>query len=150
MDKHNVMTTDAEIDRSSERAKELQDQVRVTEVESRPGLGLDLLSLKLSDGHRQLIPREDLEGLQGATREQIAQVKILGNGTGLHWPALNLDHYVPSLLRHIYGTKRWMAEIGRSGGSARSAAKRKASQANGLKGGRPKAKRTSGVYPLRK
>jgi hypothetical protein len=145
MAKHNVITTDAEIDRSIERAKDLQDELRVTEVEYRPGPGLDLLILKLSDGHRQLIPREDLEGLQGATREQIAQVKILGNGTGLHWPALNLDHYVPSLLRHIYGTKRWMAEIGRSGGSARSAAKRKASQANGLKGGRPKAKRTSGV-----
>jgi hypothetical protein len=140
MAKHNVITTDAEIDRSIERAKDLQDEPRVTEVEYRPGAGLDLLILKLSDGHRQLIPREDLEGLQGATREQIAQVKILGNGTGLHWPALNLDHYVPSLLRHIYGTKRWMAEIGRSGGSVRSSAKRKASQANGLKGGRPKRK----------
>ena len=140
MAKHNVITTDADIDRSIERAKDLQDEPRVTEVEYRPGAGLDLLILKLSDGHRQLIPREDLEGLQGATREQIAQVKILGNGTGLHWPALNLDHYVPNLLRHIYGTKRWMAEIGRSGGSVRSVAKRKASQANGLKGGRPKRK----------
>lgn len=140
MAKHNVITTDAEIDRSIERAKDLQDEPRVTGVEYRPGAGLDLLIIKLSDGHRQLIPREDLEGLQGATREQIAQVKILGNGTGLHWPALNLDHYVPNLLRHIYGTKRWMAEIGRSGGSVRSAAKRKASQTNGLKGGRPKRK----------
>jgi hypothetical protein len=140
MAKHNVITTDADIDRSIERAKDLQDEPRVTEVEYRPGAGLDLLILKLSDGHRQLIPREDLEGLQGATREQIAQVKILGNGTGLRWPALNLDHYVPNLLRHIYGTKRWMAEIGRSGGSVRSVAKRKASQANGLKGGRPKRK----------
>jgi hypothetical protein len=141
MAKHNVITTDAEIDRSIERAKDLQDEPRVTEVEYRPGAGLDLLILKLSDGHRQLIPREDLEGLQGATREQISQVKILGNGTGLHWPALNLDHYVPSLLRHIYGTKRWMAEIGRSGGSVKSAVKRKASQENGLKGGRPKQKK---------
>ena len=145
MAKHNVVTTDAEIDRSIERAKDLQDEPRVTEVEYRPGAGLDLLILKLSDGHRQLIPREDLEGLQGATREQIAQVKILGNGTGLHWPALNLDHYVPSLLRHIYGTTRWMAEIGRSGGSAGSAAKRKVSRANGVKGGRPKRKSTYGV-----
>jgi hypothetical protein len=133
MAKHNVITTDVEIDHSMERAKDLQAEPRVTHVEYRPGPGLDLLILKLSDGQWQLIPREDLEGLQGATREQIAQVKILGNGTGLHWPALNLDHYVPSLLRHIYGTTRWMAEIGRSGGSVRSAAKRKASQANGVR-----------------
>lgn len=138
MEKHNVITTDAEIDRAIEKAEELQGEPRVTEVEYRPGPGLDLLILKLNDGHRRLIPREDIEGLQGASREQIAQVQILGNGTGLHWPALNLDHYVPNLLRHIYGTKRWMAKIGRSGGSAKSTAKRKASQVNGLKGGRPK------------
>lgn len=61
MAKHNVITTDADIDRSIERAKDLQDEPRVTEVEYRPGAGLDLLILKLSDGHRQLIPREDLE-----------------------------------------------------------------------------------------
>jgi hypothetical protein len=137
---HKIVTTDAEIDRAIERAKKLQSEPRVTEVEYRPGPGLDLLILKLSDGHRHLIPREDLQGLQSATKEQVARVEILGNGTGLHWPALNLDHYVPSLLRRIYGAKTWMAEIGRSGGSARSPAKKRAAQANGLKGGRPRQK----------
>lgn len=140
MTRHKVATTDAEIDRAIELAKGLQNEPRVTAVEYRPGPGLDLLVLKLSDGHRLLVPREDLQGLQSATKEQIARVEILGNGTGLHWPALDLDHYVPSLLRHVYGTKRWMAEIGRSGGSAKSAAKRKASRSNGLKGGRPRQK----------
>ncbi len=140
MTRHKVATTDAEIDRAIELAKGLQNEPRVTAVEYRPGPGLDLLVLKLNDGHRLLVPREDLQGLQSATKEQIARVEILGNGTGLHWPALDLDHYVPSLLRHVYGTKRWMAEIGRSGGSAKSAAKRKASRSNGLKGGRPRQK----------
>jgi len=140
MAKHKVVTTDAEMDRAIELAKGLQNEPRVTAVEYRPGPGLDLLVLKFNDGHRLLVPREDLQGLQSATKEQIARVEILGNGTGLHWPALDLDHYVPSLLRHVYGTKRWMAEIGRSGGSAKSAAKRKASRTNGLKGGRPRQK----------
>ncbi len=140
MTRHKVATTDAEMDRAIELAKGLQNEPRVTAVEYRPGPGLDLLVLKLNDGHRLLVPREDLQGLQSATKEQIARVEILGNGTGLHWPALDLDHYVPSLLRHVYGTKRWMAEIGRSGGSAKSAAKRKASRSNGLKGGRPRQK----------
>jgi hypothetical protein len=94
----------------------------------------------LSDGHRLLIPREDLQGLQSATKEQIARVEILGNGTGLHWPALDVDLYTPSLLRRIYGTKLWMAEIGRSGGSVKSPAKKRAARANGLKGGRPRQK----------
>jgi hypothetical protein len=140
MGKHKVVTTDAEIDRALLRAGAPEGEPRVVSVEYRPGAGLDLLILKLSDGRREIIPREDLQGLENATREQVARVEILGKGTGLHWPELNVDHYVPGLLKHIYGTKRWMAEIGRSGGSARSAAKRKASRANGLKGGRPRRK----------
>lgn len=140
MARHKIVTTDAEIDTAIEQAKNLQNEPRVVEVEYRPGAGLDLLILKLSDGHRHLIPREDLEGLQSATKAQVAQVEILGNGTGLHWPALNLDYYVPSLLRGIYGTKRWMAQIGRTGGSAKSTAKKRASRTNGLKGGRPRRK----------
>lgn len=140
MARHKIVTTDAEIDTAIEQAKNLQNEPRVVEVEYRPGAGLDLLILKLSDGHRHLIPREDLEGLQSATKAQVAQVEILGNGTGLHWPALNLDYYVPSLLRGIYGTKRWMAQIGRTGGSAKSTAKKRASRTNGLKGGRPRVK----------
>lgn len=140
MAKHKIVTTDAEIDRAIGRARNLEDEPRVLEVEYQSAPELDLLILKLSDGRRHLIPREDLQGLQGATREQIENVEILGNGTGLHWPALDLDHYVPSLLQRVYGAKKWMAEIGRSGGSAKSAAKKQASRANGLKGGRPKQK----------
>src|SRR6266478_10219451 len=109
--RHRVVTTDAEIDQAIQRAKHLRREARVTAVEYRPGPGLDLLILKLSDSSRHVIPREDLQGLRSATKEQIARVEILGNGTGLHWPALNLDHYVPSLLRRTYGTKSWMAEI---------------------------------------
>lgn len=140
MAKHKVLTTDAKIDHAIAQALSLQGEPRLVKVEYRPGPGLDLLILKLSDGRRHLIPREDLQGLESATKEQIAQVEILGNGTGLHWPALDLDHYVPSLLRRIYGTKKWMAEIGRSGGLAKSVAKKNSSRANGLKGGRPRQK----------
>jgi hypothetical protein len=109
-------------------------------VEYKAGPELDLLILKLSDGHRHVIPREELQGLQSATKEQIARVEILGGGTGLHWPDLDLDFYVPGLLRGVYGNKKWMAEIGRSGGSVRSAAKKRAARVNGLKGGRPRRK----------
>ena len=136
--RHKIVTSDAEIDRAIEHAKNVQSEPRVTEVEYRPGPRLDLLILKLSDGRRHLIPREDLQGLQSATKEQIARVKILGKGTGLHWPALDVDFYVPGLLRGVYGNKKWMAEIGRSGGSVRSAAKKRAARVNGLKGGRPR------------
>lgn len=135
---HKVVTSDREIDRAIEVAANLRNEPRVVKVEYRPGRGLNLLVLSLSDGRRHVIPVEDVEGLQSATREQIGEVEILGRGTGLHWPALDLDLYVPELLRGAYGTRRWMAAMGRKGGSATSAAKRKASRTNGLKGGRPK------------
>ena len=135
---HKIVTTDAEIDRAIERARQLRMEPLVTQVEYRPGTGLDLFILKLSDGRRYVIPREELQGMQSATNEQLARVEILGGGTGLHWPDLDADFYVPGLLRGIYGTKKWMAEIGRSGGSVKSAAKKRAARANGLKGGRPR------------
>lgn len=135
---HRVITSEEEIDRAIERAAGLRGEPRVVKVEYRPGRGLNLLVLSLSDGHRHLVPVEDVEGLRSATREQIGEVEILGRGTGLHWPALDLDLYVPDILRGIYGTRRWMAAMGRKGGMAMSTAKRKASRANGLKGGRPK------------
>jgi Protein of unknown function (DUF2442) len=138
--RHRILTTDAEIDRAIKRAKTLRSEPLVTEVEYKPAPGLDLLILKLNDGRRHVIPREDLQGLQSATKEQIARVEILGGGTGLHWPDLDVDLYVPGLLRGIYGTKKWMAEIGRSGGSVRSSAKKRAARVNGLKGGRPRRK----------
>src|ERR1700751_4193757 len=104
MAKHRVVTTDAEIDRAMEQTQLLQNEPRVTRVEYKPGPGLDLLILKLSNGHRHVIPREDLQGLQSATKEQITRVEILGGGTGIHWPDLDVDFYVPSLLRGVYGT----------------------------------------------
>ena len=137
---HKVITREAALDRAIERAQELQNEPRVTSVQYKSGPGLDLLVLKLSDGKRHIIPREDLEGLHSATKEQIGRIEILGNGTGLHWPALDLDCYVSGLLQHVYGTRRWMAEIGRSGGSVKSISKKKAARANGLKGGRPRWK----------
>lgn len=138
-----VVTTDSEIDRAIARARRLRHQPLVTEVEYKSAPGLDLLVLKLSDGRRHVIPREDLQGLQSATKEQISRIEILGGGTGLHWPALNVDLYVPGLLRGIYGNKAWMAKIGRRGGLATSPAKKRASRANGKLGGRPRRRATS-------
>jgi Protein of unknown function (DUF2442) len=135
-----LITTDEEIDKALSRAQTEDDDPRAISVEYRPGHGLDLLILKMSDGQRVCIPRENLQGLQDATKQQLANIEILGNGTGLHWPDLDVDLYVPALLQHIYGNRSWMAQLGRRGGSAKTVAKAEAAKANGLKGGRPKRK----------
>lgn len=139
-----IATTDNDLKRAIERANRLRNETLVVDVEYRPGPGLDLFVLRLSDGRRQVIPREDLQGLKSATKEQVTNVEIAGGGTGLHWPALDVDLYVPALLRGVYGNKQWMAEIGRRGGMARSVAKKRAARANGLKGGRPRREIAAG------
>jgi hypothetical protein len=135
MAKHKAITTDAELDRALASARNLRES-RV--LEATYNRELNLLILKLSDGHRRAIPVEDVEGLQDATKAQLSAIEILGSGTGIHWPKLDVDLYVPMLLQGITGTKRWMSEMGRRGGSAKTPSKKKASQLNGRLGGRPK------------
>jgi len=133
-----VATTDREINRAIARAGRRHDEPLVKGVEYKYGPGLDLLVLRLSDGRRHLIPREDLQGLSSATTDQISRIEILGGGTGLHWPDLNVDLYVPALLRGISGNRQWMAKIGKQGGMAQTAAKKRAARTNGKLGGRPR------------
>ena len=135
--KAKVIATNKQIDaalvRASNRAAADRRVLRV-EYEKRP----DLITLYLDDGIRVSIPRKKLQGLEAATAPQLARIEMLGRGTGLHWPLLDVDHYVPGLLNHIFGTSRWMAELGHRGGSVTSKAKAVAARANGKKGGRPK------------
>jgi Protein of unknown function (DUF2442) len=79
-----------------------------------------------------------LQGLAKATDEQIQNYELLGRGTGMSLPDLDVDLYVPALIEGIYGNRRWMTHLGRKGGKAKTVAKRLASQTNGAKGGRPK------------
>ena len=133
---HKVTTTDQEIDQAITRAATLRDEPRAISIDYRPSL--DIFVVMLSDGERLVLQRELLEGLQSATRRQLANVEITPQGTGLHWPDLDADLYVPSLRRNVYGTKRWMSQIGKLGGAAKSSAKREAARLNGRSGGRPK------------
>jgi len=78
-----------------------------------------------------------VQGLGRATHEQIQNYELLGRGTGISFPDLDVDLYVPALIEGVYGNRRWMAQLGKMGGRARTEAKRQAAKANGAKGGRP-------------
>jgi len=135
--KATVVTTDQQIDSALTQARKFAtSDRRVVRVAYEKKL--DLLTLHLDDGVRVSIPRMNLQGLQDAKPAQVSKVEILGRGTGLHWPLLDVSHYVPGLLNHVFGTSRWMAELGRRGGAVTSTVKAAAARANGRKGGRPK------------
>jgi hypothetical protein len=94
--------------------------------------------LELRDGCLFAFPPRIVEGLHSATPEQLSAVEIEGDGYNLRWPLLDESFSVPGLLAGRFGTRRWMAEIGRQGGKVTSEAKAQAARENGRKGGRPR------------
>jgi len=95
--------------------------------------------VRLSTGLEISFSPRDAQGLETATWEQLREIEIDPPGFGLHLPALDADLYIPALLGGFFGSKRWMAaRLGELGGKAKSAAKARASRANGRLGGRPK------------
>jgi hypothetical protein len=136
MAEHEVVTTDAEIDAALKRAK-LHDNDPLAQTVKHVQ-ALNLLIVGLSNGRRLVLPIEDVQGLGKATHKQIQNYELLGRGTGIRFPDLDVDLYVPALIEGVYGNRRWMAQLGKKGGRAKTEAKRRAAQANGAKGGRPK------------
>ena len=95
--------------------------------------------MDLNTGVTIMVPMHLIEELSDAAADELGGIEISPAGIELHWPRLDANVYVPSLIQGIYGTKRWMAaQLGAAGGSATSPAKAAAARANGAKGGRPK------------
>jgi hypothetical protein len=129
--------TDAEIDAAIARGKAFEQYApRAVSAEYRERD--DTIAITLSTGVELAVPRELLQGLKSADPRDVCQIEILGPGSTLHWEALDVDHGLASLLKGVFGNRRWMSEIGRRGGAVRSAAKRAAARRNGRKGGRPR------------
>lgn len=61
----------------------------------------------------------------------------------MHWESLDADFNILGLIQGVFGTKSWMAELGRKGGKISSVAKSQAARENGKKGGRPKKSKSS-------
>lgn len=69
----------------------------------------------------------------------LADIEVLGAGSGLHWAQLDVDLSVPRLLAGLFGTKAWMDRLrAAKAGSSRSALKAAAARKNGKRGGRPR------------
>jgi hypothetical protein len=78
------------------------------------------------------------EGLENASPSELENIEISPSGYGLHFPAVDGDLYLPTLLQGIFGSRRWMAgHFGQAGGRSRSRKKVAASRRPGKLGGRP-------------
>lgn len=132
-----VITTDAEIDAAIQRAN-AYEPYRPKAVSAKYLPDSDAIDIGFASGVNLIIPRRLLQFLESAKSAELGRVRVEDFGTVLNWPGLDVQHYVPGLLEGVFGTRRWMSEIGRRGGLARSKAKAKSSRLNGRKGGRPR------------
>jgi hypothetical protein len=143
-----MITTDAEIDTAIGKAKLLDGEPLATTAQYIPTF--KVLIVGLTNGRRLVLPIEDLQGLETATAKQLRNVEILSLGTEINFPDIDLGFYVPSLIEGVYGNRRWMSELGKRGGQAKTEAKQIASRANGAKGGRPKKAAPAGAFVKRR
>jgi hypothetical protein len=90
---------------------------------------------ELTNGCSFAFPPESIQGLGQASDAELASVKILGAGYGLHWDQFDIDISVPGLLAGIFGTRAFMAQ---QAGRISTPKKAAAARANGSKGGRPR------------
>jgi hypothetical protein len=103
----------------------------------------DLIEIYLTNGSIFSFPPHLAQGLGEATPEQLNNVWIDAAGLSIHWDSLDADFSVLGLIQGVFGSKSWMAELGRKGGQSSSVAKCQAARENGKKGGRPKKAKLS-------
>lgn len=99
---------------------------------------LGRVHVELNNGCAFVFPAASAQGLAGASAQSLKEIEVQGAGLGLYWPLLDADLHVPSLLKGVLGTRQWMRELGKAGGSARSEKKAQTSKNNGKLGGRPR------------
>jgi hypothetical protein len=105
-----MVTTDAEIDAALEAARQTEKFDRRV-VRASYSENTDSVVLILKNGVTHSIPRRLLQGLSEARPEDLKEIELLGRGTGLYWPALDVAHLVSGLLAGVYGSARWMKEL---------------------------------------
>ena len=108
-----------------------------------------ILSIRSNDGSRVDFPVSRIKELQNASDKDIRSGYITKAGDAIHWDELDAHYTIAGLAANIFGTKDWMRELAKMGGSKTSPAKVSAARLNGKKGGRParssKPVRSTGV-----
>lgn len=130
--------TDREFDAAEARGRDLiarEARARAAHYDRTTGR----VVVELDNGCVYAFPAGLVQDLQGAGAGELEDVRVDGVGFNLHWPALDVDLYVPALVSGLFWTRAWMMRaVARHAGQATSPAKAAAARANGAKGGRPR------------
>jgi hypothetical protein len=105
-----IVTTDVEIDTAIQDARLYEKYDRQVACATYCGKS-DTIHLHFEHGVTYIIPRQLLQGLADANPRDLNNIELLGRGTGLYWPALDVAHQVSGLLAGIYGSAKWMKHL---------------------------------------
>jgi hypothetical protein len=61
-------------------------------------------------------------GLESAKPADLDQIEISPSGMGVHFPKLDADLYLPTLLADLTGSRKWMSAWARTGRPGMAAA----------------------------
>ena len=67
--------------------------------------------VELTNKTKFVFPCDVAQGLARAKDEDLEVIEISPSGTGLHWPALDVDFSLSGLMRGIFGTESWMRSL---------------------------------------
>ncbi|HYJ84916.1 MAG TPA: DUF2442 domain-containing protein [Pyrinomonadaceae bacterium] len=135
--KYDASVINEQIARATERARQA-DAAEPRAISASYDTLSGRIVIELSNGASVAIPSVLCQGIANASPKEIGKVKITPAGRGLHWEKLDVDLSLPELIKGVYGTRGWMAELGKLGGSSTSPEKAAAARTNGQKGGRPR------------
>jgi hypothetical protein len=105
-----IATTDEEIDAAIQDARLTEGCDRQVACATYFGSS-DTLHLRFEHGATYIVPRRVLQGLTEASPGDLSNIELLGRGTGLYWPALDVAHSVSGLLAGVFGSAEWMKQM---------------------------------------
>jgi hypothetical protein len=130
--------TDAQLEAAEARGREMLESEPRASSARYDGTDRRII-IEMVNGCSYAFPTLLVQDLQGASDDDLARVVVDGRGFNLHWPALDVDLYVPGLLAGVFGTRDWTTrELARVAGRVTSPSKAAAARSNGAKGGRPR------------
>lgn len=97
--------TDEEVRLANERAAAVKAAFPKV-VSVRYDRRVSRLVLTLASGLELLIPPRLVKALAHARQDELTAVELTPSGLGVHFPALDEDIYLPTLLGHLLGLKR--------------------------------------------
>jgi hypothetical protein len=80
----------------------------------------NLIVIALKNGAFFSIPPHLLQGLAGASPEDLADLWIEAGGRSVHWDRLDADFEIAGLVAGVFGTRQWMATLNSQGETSHS------------------------------